>query len=388
MKRNILIMLGLAAVLSISVPAATLADNSVAVESCGAYIFEWRPVDCGNGQAFVILAGGNTLYERDVILNRGYDYGYTLYPSLYHRTWGEVPALVNIDGVWGIPENWGILPEGSQPTNRITLITNNKNMESNERFVDVVYLPASLNNGDLPDEVRKYIINVDGSDAGAYNDTITPGWYNDKEAGRWRYRQFDGSFMTNIWVKADGESYYFDENGYMLSDTIAPDGSYVNSKGEKQSYLPGWTEVDGEKRYIQKNGYYAANTWITDTDGKCYYFNMAAKLLTDTNTPDGFHVDADGVWDGQPSAINNSVNPGPGGLASQTDSSAEGWETAGDTWKYRLADGSYVTNGWKQTADGKWYYFDESSLMLKDATTPDGFYVDDNGVWNGQSTAE
>lgn len=378
MKRNIIVMLGLAAALSVSVPATVMADNSIAVENCGAYLFEWRPVDCGNGQAFAILVGGNTINERDVILNRGYDYGYSLYPSMYSRTWGEVPALVNIDGVWGIPENWGILPEGSQPTNRITLITNNKNMASNERYVDVVYLPNSVNRSELPSEVRKYLINVDGSDAGAYKDTETPGWFDDEETKNQRYRQLDGSFITNTWIKSDGKSYYFDENGFLLKDAIAPDGSYVDVNGEKQSYIPGWTEVDGQKKYIQKNGYYAANTWITDTDGKSYYFNMAAKLLTDTNTPDGYHVGADGAWDGQPSTINNAVNPGPGGSVT---TASEGWEESGENWKYRMTDGSYVTNAWKQTADGKWYYFDESSLMMKDAVTPDGHYVDADGVW-------
>lgn len=391
MKRNILAMLGLAVSLSISVPAVALADENLSVENCGAYLFEWRPVDVGNGQAFAILAGGNSIYEYNVILNRGYDYGYMLFPSTYSRPWGEVPALVNIDGVWGIPENWGILPEGSQPTTRITLFTNNKNMDTNERYVDVVYLPASMNNKELPAEVRKYLINVDGSDAGAYVDTVTPGWFEDIEAGGWRYRQLDGSFITNKWVTEEGKSFYFDGDGLMITDTIAPDGSYVNVRGEKQSYLPGWTEVEGQKRYIQKNGYYAANTWITDTDGRSYYFNMACQLLTDTTTPDGFHVDADGVWDGQPSSINNTVNPGPGGASTemtQSDTVSEGWETAGDTWKYRLSDGSYVTNAWKQTEDGKWYYFDESSLMLKDTTTPEGYYVDANGVWDNQSVIE
>ena len=72
--------------------------------------------DCGNGNYFAILVGGNTLNESNVILNRGYDYAYTFEPMTYSRPWGTVPDLVNIDGKWGIPENWSSMPEGAQPT--------------------------------------------------------------------------------------------------------------------------------------------------------------------------------------------------------------------------------------------------------------------------------
>ena len=74
-------------------------------KNCGAYLFEWRPIDCGNGNYFAILVGGNTITESNVILNRGYDYAYTFDPMTYTRPWGTVPDLVNVDGVWAIPEN-------------------------------------------------------------------------------------------------------------------------------------------------------------------------------------------------------------------------------------------------------------------------------------------
>ena len=134
----------LAAALSISAAFTAVAANTTTMESCGAYLFEWRPVDCGDGQAFAILVGGNTINESDVILRRGYDYAYTFNPMTYSRPWGQVPDLVNIDGVWGIPENWSSLPEGAQPTTRIVLYTNNKNLSTNERYIDVVHLPGNV----------------------------------------------------------------------------------------------------------------------------------------------------------------------------------------------------------------------------------------------------
>ena len=200
----------LAAALSISAAFTAVAANTTTMESCGAYLFEWRPVDCGDGQAFAILVGGNTINESDVILRRGYDYAYTFNPMTYSRPWGQVPDLVNIDGVWGIPENWSSLPEGAQPTTRIVLYTNNKNLSTNERYIDVVHLPGNVDTSTLPAEVRKYLINVDGSDAGAYEGTITAGWVT--ENNQKKYRKSDGTYVTNGWLNVDDESYYMDEN--------------------------------------------------------------------------------------------------------------------------------------------------------------------------------
>ena len=48
-----------------------------------------------------------------------------------------------------------------------------------------------------------------------------------------------------------------------------------------------------------------------DTDGQWYYFNIGAYMETETQTPDGYYVDANGVWDGQESSLNTAVL-GPG----------------------------------------------------------------------------
>lgn len=373
-KKIAALCLTLAASLFCMIP--TYANSATVMENAGAYLFEWRPVGYDNGKSFAILVGGNTINESDVILSRGYDYAYTFESLTYSRPWGTVPDLVNIDGVWGIPENWGVLPEGSQPTMTIVLKTNNKNLDTDKRYIDVVHLPDGVNTADLPAEVRKYLINVDGSDAGAYEGTITSGWTRD-ETGKRMYRKPDGSFVKGGWLRVDDESYYMDENGYMLTDTITPDGIYVNVNGEKAGYIPGWYQDAGGWHYIMKNGYYAGATWIQDTDGKWYYMNIGTYMETDDITPDGYYVDANGVWDGQPSSINNKVNLGPG--------VAEGWEPIDTGWKFKQGDGTYLTNSWKQDPDGKWYYLNEDGWMLKDTTTPDGFYVDANGVWDGQS---
>ena len=278
---------------------AAAPENATVMENCGAYLFTWRPVDCGNGEYFVILNGQNSIAESNVILNRGYDYAYT-FDSTQTQPWGVVPDLINVGGVWAIPENWGSLPTGIQPVLTITLVTNNGNSSARERYIHVTHLPGGVSVADLPAEVRKYVINTDGSDAGAYNNTDAAGWI-DTEAGR-MYLKPDGTYVTGGWLVVDDQSYYMDQNGIMLTDTVTPDGYYVNSSGERQSYMPGWVQ-DGERwRYVRKNGYYAANGWVEDTDGKWYYFNMGGYMEADARTPDGYYVGADGAWDGQPAS--------------------------------------------------------------------------------------
>lgn len=370
----------LVAVLATGIATVSYADpsNSITMENCGAYLFEWRPIDYGNGQAFAILVGGNTISESNVILNRGYDYAYT-FDSSQPRPWGQVPELVNINGLWGIPENWSSMPAGSQPTTRMVLVTNNKNMDSNERYVDIVSLPAGINTAELPAEVRKYLINVDGSDAGAYDGTTMAGWEKD-DAGRWFYRRPDGTFVTNSWLTVDEKTYYMNEEGAMLADTITPDGIYVNTSGERTEYIPGWVQDGDRWRYVMKNGYYAANTWL-EIDGLWYHFDLGAYMEADTITTDGYYVDVNGIWDGQPSNTSEAAREKLGPGAVQNTEQNGQWEAYGASWRYRRADGTYVTSEWFQDADGKWYYFNDSSIMATDQTTPDGYYVGTDGVW-------
>ena len=383
MIRKKLLILGVALCLATSANivtafAETTTSNITTMENCGAYIFEWRPIDCGNGNYFAILVGGNTLYESDVILNRGYDYAYTFEPMTYSRPWGTVPDLVNIDGKWGIPENWATMPQDSQSVMQIVLKTNYKTLSTDKRYVNVVHLPSNISPSSLPAEVRKYLINSDTSDAGAYNDTVTPGWQKEED-GSEKYLKPDGTYVTNGWLQLDDKKYYMDENGVKLKDTVTPDGFYVNADGEKVSYMPGWYKDGDNWRYIQKDGYYKANSWYQDTDGKYYYFNMGAVMVVNTTTPDGYYVDENGVWDGNASTvIAEKKNLGPG--------VDKGWEPIDIGWKFKQEDGTYLTNAWRQDSNGKWYYLNE--WMLKDTNTPDGYHVDAKGVWDGDAVTE
>ncbi len=105
-----------------------------------------------------------------------------------------------------------------------------------------------------------------------------------------------------------------------------------------------------------------------------------------------------------------SVSPGPvesagpGAMGSGT-----GWIENGSTWYYRNSDGSLAADGW-DNINGHWYYFNNSGMMetgwiqssdghwyycvqannpyglpegamLESNYTPDGYYVNAEGIW-------
>ena len=50
-----------------------------------------------------------------------------------------------------------------------------------------------------------------------------------------------------------------------------------------------------------------------------------------------------------------------------------------------MKNGYYAASTWIQDTDERWYYFDIAAYMDKDTITPDGFYVDENGVMGRKS---
>lgn len=54
-------------------------------------------------------------------------------------------------------------------------------------------------------------------------------WAQD-ETG-WRYLNDDGSYSVNEWQEIDYKNYYFDPEGYMLSNMITPDEYWVGADG-------------------------------------------------------------------------------------------------------------------------------------------------------------
>ncbi len=104
-------------------------------------------------------------------------------------------------------------------------------------------------------------------------------WHAD--ARGWKYKNLKSS-----WAEIDGKWYYFDAYGYMVTDTtvqgyrLGPDGAMVHDS---------WYQEAGRWKY--KN---ARSTWM-QIDGKWYYFDGNGFMVTNA-VIDGYQIGSDGVW--------------------------------------------------------------------------------------------
>lgn len=55
------------------------------------------------------------------------------------------------------------------------------------------------------------------------------------------------------------------------------------------------------------------------------------------------------------------------------------WKQDSSGWKYQKDDGVYACSSW-QMIDSQWYYFNHSGYMATNTLTPDGYWLDENGL--------
>ena len=108
--------------------------------------------------------------------------------------------------------------------------------------------------------------------------------------GNWWYEYGDGSYLKSTFEKIGGKWYYFNADGYMVKGWCSVDGTwyYLGSDGALRT---GWQEVDDDWYYFDSSGAMAHSGW----EGN-YYLGSDGVMLTDTTTPDGYHVGSDGEW--------------------------------------------------------------------------------------------
>ncbi|HJA69992.1 MAG TPA: hypothetical protein IAA07_00240 [Candidatus Lachnoclostridium stercoravium] len=75
----------------------------------------------------------------------------------------------------------------------------------------------------------------------------------------WWYDNGGGDYPRNCWQEIDGVWYYFAEDGYMLADTLTPDGYYVDASGAWTG--GGQSETAGESQTSQTQSEYTLGTF-------------------------------------------------------------------------------------------------------------------------------
>ena len=92
---------------------------------------------------------------------------------------------------------------------------------------------------------------------GIANYAFAGAWYNMPNTNNWFYIQDDNSFAKNKWIVDNGKYYYFNNDGFMLSNTLTPDGYKVGADGA-------WI-IESEK---QNNSLNTIGTQVTSSGEK------------------------------------------------------------------------------------------------------------------------
>ncbi|MDO4327494.1 MAG: hypothetical protein Q4E24_15975, partial [bacterium] len=159
---------------------------------------------------------------------------------------------------------------------------------------------------------------------------VTAGQWEQAQDGSWSFRLSSGVLASGWKYVADRSGnhwYHFSENGIMDTGWYRADNGdwyYLEESGAIQGAAKaGWYRdtQDGNMYYLDLTTYIMAVDW-TNIDAKWYYFNEEVlsatgwvredetgkwiynggdilplgAMMTNAQTPDGYTVDADGIW--------------------------------------------------------------------------------------------
>lgn len=75
-------------------------------------------------------------------------------------------------------------------------------------------------------------------------------WKQDTKG--WWYQNEDGGYPVNSWQNISGKQYYFNESGYILTNTTTPDGKQVGADGAMiQAPLFDFVSKDSQVKYTK-----------------------------------------------------------------------------------------------------------------------------------------
>ena len=128
------------------------------------------------------------------------------------------------------------------------------------------------------------------------NDAAETGWQ--RINGTWYYLDpRNGAMAEGGMQEIDGKTYYFYDWGGMASNFWykADNGGWYYFDGSGAMATNKWVLCKGRWYFVGSDGVMLANQWIL-WNGKWYYLGSDGMMLTNTVTPDGYYVNADGVW--------------------------------------------------------------------------------------------
>ena len=230
----------------------------------------------------------------------------------------------------------------------------------------------------------RYYLNASGA--------MQTGWK--RLENNWYYYANSGAMKTG-WIKDNEKWYYLNQDGIMQTGKQGINGTryYLNTSGAMQT---GWQWLDKHWYYYADSG--AMKTgWLKDqgtwyyledqegimlvgfqqVDGKQYYFSVSGAMQTGWKWFDNHYRYFEGSGAMKTGWIKDKgiwyyLNPEDGIMLVGLH------KVNGD--HYYFDDSGAMQTGWKRL-DGNWYYFQTDGSLLKNATTPDGYKVNEEGIW-------
>ena len=206
----------------------------------------------------------------------------------------------------------------------------------------------------------------------ANSGAMKTGWIKDNE--KWYYLNQDGIMLTGIqtiggtryylspsgamqtgWQWLDKHWHYYADSGAMKTGWLKEQGTWYYLEDQEGIMLVGFQQVDGKQYYFSASG--AMQTGWKWFDNHYRYFEASGAMKT------GWIKDK-GIW--------YYLNPEDGIMLVGLH------KVNGD--HYYFDDSGAMQTGWKRL-DGNWYYFQTDGSLLKNATTPDGYKVNEEGIW-------
>ena len=165
--------------------------------------------------------------------------------------------------------------------------------------------------------------------------------------GKYWYRHQDGSYTKSDFEVINGQTYYFDSNGYMVT---------------------GWQKINDKDYYFNESGAMVTDAWVGN-----YYLQQDGSMATN-KWIGNYYVDSNGLW------------------------TPDQWIVSNGKYWYRHSDGSYTINnfenisgqtyyfdaygymvtGWR-IINGQWYFFNNSGSMVKNQWVGN-YYLKSDGI--------
>ena len=113
------------------------------------------------------------------------------------------------------------------------------------------------------------------------------------QGGSWYAFKSSGAMISADWLYDNGSWYYLKDSGSMATGWLKDGGTWYYLK-DSGSMATGWIKDNGSWYYLKDSGAMATG-WSKD-NGKWYYLASSGNMLSNTRTPDGYYVDANGAW--------------------------------------------------------------------------------------------